>query len=255
MLPVGLDRAAGLRHWFLPDRPGPLVGLHVLQTGQGACWVDRWPDPRAVLVDTAGNWSLAGDPAVLDPGELAARVRGFVEAPDPFVPLLRAAFPDLQVWERVVFALPGRPRPARQGGPAVRRLGPADAAALAGLSAEVDWIGNTWGGPAALAASATAWGAFAGARLVSVACPFFLGQRYEDIGVVTEAELRGRGLSVACARAVCGDVLGRGRTPSWTTSPDNLASVRVAEKLGFALDRHDRLHVTGVAIPTPARPG
>jgi RimJ/RimL family protein N-acetyltransferase len=250
MLPITLDRLASLRHWFLPDRPGPLVGLHVLQTGHGACAVDRWPRPRALLVETAGNYALAGDPAALAPADLRGRIAGMVEAPAPFEPLLRAAFPDLKLWDRVVLALPGPPPPPRPGEP-VRRLAAGDAALLGGLSAEVAWVARTWGGPAGLAASGTGWGAFADGRLVSMACPFFIGERYEDIGVATEPGFRRRGASTACAAAVCHDIVGRGRVPSWTTSPDNLASLRVAEKLGFSPQRRDRLYVIEAEIPVP----
>ena len=79
------------------------------------------------------------------------------------------------------------------------------------------------------------------------------GERYEDIGVVTLPEYRGAGLCVACAGALCRDIEGRGRRPTWTTSPDNTASLRVAEKLGFVLHRRDRLLIIGVKIPRPAR--
>jgi RimJ/RimL family protein N-acetyltransferase len=136
----------------------------------------------------------------------------------------------------------------------VRRLGPGDAGALAGLGEETAWIADTWGGPGGLAASGTGWGAFSGRRLAAVACPFFVGAAYEDLGVATEPGFRGLGLSPACAAAVCQDVRRRGRVPSWTTSPDNTASLRVAGKLGFRLERHDRLLVVDVPVPEPARP-
>ena len=45
---------------FEPERPGPQVGLHVLQTGHGACFADRWPDPRTALSACGGNYSLVG---------------------------------------------------------------------------------------------------------------------------------------------------------------------------------------------------
>ncbi|MGH8908893.1 MAG: hypothetical protein ACRD0K_20970 [Egibacteraceae bacterium] len=64
----------------------------------------------------------------------------------------------------------------------VRRLEPADAYHVWGLCPDVSWISGTWGGPAGLAASGHAWGAFAEGRLVSVACTFFVGHLYEDIG-------------------------------------------------------------------------
>jgi ribosomal protein S18 acetylase RimI-like enzyme len=253
MVSLRIEQLTSLREWFLPDRPGPLVGLHVIGTGNGSAWVDRWPDPRAVVVDTAGNQSLRGDPGPLTPAAVRGKVRGFVEAPERFVPLLRTAFTDLQEWRRVVFVLDGEPRRAApRGRGAVRRLQTADSDAVGALSDQNLWISKTWGGAAGLAASGTAWGAFADGRLVAVACPFFVGDRYEDIGVATEAGFRGQGWSTACAAGVCGDIRRRGGTPSWTTAPENRASIRVAEKLGFRLERHDRTFVIGIPIPGEA---
>ncbi len=243
MVPISREQLATLEHWFVPDRPGPLVGLHVILTGHGGCLVDRWPDPRALLVETAANYSLAGDQRALGPADLRGRIAGFVEAPPPFLPLLRAAFPDLLVWDRVVLVLPAASRPAAGPGRPVRRLGPDDAGGLAALGGESRWVFRTWGGPAGLAAGGTAWGAFVRDRLVSVACVFFVGNSYEEIGVATEPGFRRRGLSTACAARVCADILSRGRLPSWTTSRDNAASLRVAAKLGFARQRNDYLYV------------
>jgi hypothetical protein len=255
LVPLEREQLAAVGHWFLPERPGPLVARHVLTTGNGRCLADRWPDPTALLVETGGNYTLAGDPAALDPAELRRRVAGFVEAPPSFLPVLRTGFDEVHVWPRMIFVLEGPlgPPPPPPGG-SVRRLGPGDAAALAGLGRESAWIANTWGGPDGLAASGTGWGAFVGGRLAAVACPFFVGEAYEDLGVATEPAYRGRGLSPACAAGVARDVRGRGRTPTWTTSPDNTASLRVAAKLGARLHRRDTLYVAGIPVPAPARP-
>lgn len=254
-MPIQLapTQLATLRDWFRPERPGPLVGLHVIHTGHGAGLADRWPNPRALLVDSAGNSSLAGAPDALTPDDLKPRIAGFVEAPAAFVPLLQRTFADVRVWSRVIFDLETKPRFALPQDWRIRRLDPDDVQRLWGLSSESSWIWKTWDSPAALAASGYAWGAFAAERLVSVACTFFVGERYEDIGVVTELAFGGRGLSVACAGALCEDILARGRTPSWSTSMDNTPSIRVAEKLGFTLQRHDVLYVIGVPIPGVAR--
>ncbi len=88
-------------------------------------------------------------------------------------------------------------------------------------------------------------------RLVSVAVTFFVGDRYEEIGVVTEPGFQGRGLSAACAGELARDIQARGRRASWTTAPENKASLRVAEKLGFTLDRYDQLCVVGIPTPEP----
>jgi RimJ/RimL family protein N-acetyltransferase len=250
--PAQLAAAARARGWFTPERPGPLVGAHVVRTGIGTALVDRWPDPSAVLVDAGGNLSLAGEPDALDAGTLRRVVRGFLEVPAPFAALADRAFPDAARWQRRILVLPARPArvgPVRSSRVRIRRLVAADAGPLAALGGELSWISASWGGPAGLAASGTAWGAHDGGRLVSVACPFFAGSRFEDLGVVTEPGWRGQGLSTACAGALCADVLARGRVPSWTTSPDNAASLRVAERLGFRFVRADELLAVGVAIP------
>jgi predicted GNAT family acetyltransferase len=85
--------------------------------------------------------------------------------------------------------------------------------------------------------------------LASVACTFFLGDAYEDLGVVTEPEYRALGLSTACCYELCLDIIARGRTPSWSTSTDNISSWRVAEKLGFVHQRDDWIYVVGREVP------
>ncbi|NUM49160.1 MAG: GNAT family N-acetyltransferase [Anaerolineales bacterium] len=246
------SQLTSLKPHFLPDRPGPLIGLHVIHTGHGHAWADRWPDPRVIITETAGNYSMSGDPNALPPDDLRPLISGFIEAPDAFVPLLRAAFPDLIRWPRVIYSLPGAPHFTTPDGYTLRRLGAEDAGHLANLSEEVNWIYKTWYGAENMAASDHAWGAFADGQLVSVANSFFVGERYEDLGVVTEPGFRGRGLSVACAGALCADIIARGRMPSWGTSTDNLASMRVAEKVGFVLERWDVLYVANLQIPEPS---
>lgn len=240
-----------MRPSFLPDRPGPAVSLHVLRTGYGRMWVDRWPSPRAIVAGVGENWSLCGDPHSLQPEELASCIAsGMIDAPAAFEPLLRRAWPDLQLWDRVILS---QPRPVEVPAGPVRRLEGADAAHLGGLGEHLTWISETLGGPAGLASSRLGWGAFADGRLASVAVPFTVGEGFEDLGVVTEAGYRGRGLSPACAARVAEDVRRRGRIPSWSTSPDNAASLRVAHKLGFEVDRDDRLFVVGRPVPGVAQ--
>ena len=113
-------------------------------------------------------------------------------------------------------------------------------------------MAKTWGGPAGLAASGHAYGAFDGDRLAAVTCTFFRGLRHDDAGVVTEPELRGRGLGTASALAWCAGILAQGRVPTWTTSVDNAPSRGIAERLGFELVRRDVLHVIGIEVPPVA---
>jgi ribosomal protein S18 acetylase RimI-like enzyme len=251
MIEVIAAQRETLRGWFKPERPGPLIGLHVLNTGLGRCFADRWPAPRAVLAETTDNFALRGDPAALGPDDLRQVVRGFVEAEAAWGPVLRALDPGLHEWPRVVYALEGpAARPKRPRRARLRRLGPGDEVALAGLSEECSWVCKTWGGPEGLAESGMGWGAWLDGRLAAVACVFFQGDAYEDLGVATEPAYRGLGLSTACTAALCADTFGRGRKASWNTSLDNVPSQRVAEKLGFRVVRTDCLYVVGMRMPT-----
>jgi RimJ/RimL family protein N-acetyltransferase len=254
-------RRRALRQHLPAERPGPLVAPHVLETGQGACFVDRWPEPRVIVAEVADNFSLVGDPSALSSEEVAARVAGFIDASPEFVPWLREAWPGLLVWDRVIFDLDREPdwepieSVARRSRDAVRvrRLEAHDDWQVFGLGSDVGWISKTQGGPASLARSGLAWGGFVDGRLASVATPFYVGSDYEDVGVVTEAAFRGLGLSPACACGVVRDVLARGRRVSWSTSPDNLPSLAVAQRLGFREQRRDFLYVAGEPLPEPSR--
>ncbi|MGI9148490.1 MAG: GNAT family N-acetyltransferase [Chloroflexota bacterium] len=100
-----------------------------------------------------------------------------------------------------------------------------------------------------LAASGYAWGAFAYNQLVAAACSFFVGDRYEDIGVVTDPAHRGLALSTTCAAGLCDDIQRRGHQPTWTTATDHHASLRAAERLGFVVHHLDRLLLVGGPPP------
>ncbi|MEH1124055.1 GNAT family N-acetyltransferase [Micromonospora sp. CPCC 206061] len=236
--------------WLAEEAPGPGAILgHVVATGHGRAWADRWPSPSALLVEVGGNYLLAGTPAAVDPAALRPLVTGFLAASKMFAPVVAEAFPDRMVWDRLIYRLPaGHSGPPSGPLPGVRALSAADAEAVAGLSEEVAWVVKTWGGPAGLASYAHAHGAFVDGRLVAVVGTFFLGVRHEDAVVATEPQWRGRGLATACARAWCAGVVARGRTPTWTTSPDNHGSWRIAERLGLELVRRDVLHVIGVDV-------
>jgi RimJ/RimL family protein N-acetyltransferase len=181
--------------------------------------------------------------------QLRGHIAGFVEAPEDFLPGLQAAFPGMRTWPRLIKQLKKAPPPLPTTGSQVQPITDEDAGVLAGLSAEIEWISKTWGGPDGLAASGYAWGAFEEDRIVSVACTFFLGEQFEDIGVVTEPEYRGRGLAAACAAALCRDIQDRGRIPSWTTSPGNEVSLRLVARMGFEFHREDSLYVIDRPVP------
>ncbi len=250
MIEISRAQLDMLATWFRPETPGPLlIGPHVLRTGFGRAWVDRWPIVQALLVESAYNFILIGDPTALDSTALAKRAAGFLAAPEAFLPLLESTFPSMKKWPRLIGKLPGSPIQPPPVQAELRRFHANDANDLAMLSAESVWVSQTWGSADPLAQSGYGWGAWVGGVLVSVACTFFLGEEYEDIGVVTEPGYQGEGLSTACTYELCLDIIARGRTPSWSTSLDNQNSWRVAQKLGFVHQRNDWLYIVGRDLP------
>ena len=76
-------------------------------------------------------------------------------------------------------------------------------------------------------------GAVVEGRVVSVAHTNAITERYADIGVFTHQDFRNRGYSTASAALVAAAIQGSGRMPVWSCGEDNLASLRVAAKVGF----------------------
>lgn len=78
-------------------------------------------------------------------------------------------------------------------------------------------------------------GAVVGDRLVSSVMSCAWGGAYVNLGAATAKDWRGQGLAVAETVLVCRVLQERGLRPCWCTGPQNLASQRVAEKVGFEL--------------------
>jgi RimJ/RimL family protein N-acetyltransferase len=76
-------------------------------------------------------------------------------------------------------------------------------------------------------------GAIRDGALVSIAHTFAISDRHADIGVVTHPDWRGQGLGTAVAAEVAKAIQDGGRTPVWSCGGTNLASLRIAARLGF----------------------
>ena len=76
-------------------------------------------------------------------------------------------------------------------------------------------------------------GALVDDQVVSVAHTNAITERYADIGVFSHQDFRNRGYSTASASTVARAIQGSGRIPVWSCGEDNLASLRVAAKVGF----------------------
>ena len=246
LAPVELAERVALRSFFLPERPGPQTALQALGEPRDMCLVDRWTEPRVVVVVAPSDLVLAGDPEMLRPASLRSLAfRGKIEAPPTFGSVLRQAYPDLRAWPRIVGTLQGRPTPPLPAGITVRRLVADDGMLAGAIHPHAKWIWKHYRCPEAMAASGLVWAAIADERCVSIALPMTRGERYEDLCVFTDPSFRGMGLSPACVAKIIEDVKHRGRIRSWSTSVHHKASQRVAQKLGFQQNRTDFVYITG----------
>jgi hypothetical protein len=94
-------------------------------------------------------------------------------------------------------------------------------------------IGAAYGSPQALLAEGWIAGAVVDGELVARAHTSCHSATYADVAIATREQWQGQGLATAAASLVCQRVQQNGRTPIWSTTLDNHASRRVAQKLGF----------------------
>ena len=113
--------------------------------------------------------------------------------------------------------------------PAVRELTIDDFDML--RAAGIDGAG--FGGLSVLLTEGVVAGAVVSGETVATAQTGALTDRYADIGAGTKEKWRGRGFATAAASIVARRVQETGRIPVWSCGEDNMASLRVAQKLGF----------------------
>lgn len=127
--------------------------------------------------------------------------------------------------------------PARAHSDAVHRLTLGDLDLF--KAAAGDFSISEFGGPAAAGSpkavleEGCAAGAIVEGRLVGLVQTSAMSEGFADIGAFTAEGCRGKGYSTAAAAIVCRWVRRSGRIPVWSCGEDNLASLRVARKLGF----------------------
>lgn len=115
--------------------------------------------------------------------------------------------------------------------PTVRQLTLRDALLLEMAPEELRWTG--FESIHALLRDGLAAAALVEGHIVAIAHTSARSRDYAELGVGTLGPWRNRGLSSAAAAFVADKVREAGQVPVWSTSEDNAASLRVAEKLGF----------------------
>jgi GNAT superfamily N-acetyltransferase len=140
---------------------------------------------------------------------------------------------------------------ATAGGPrrlaATRRLTTADAAAFAATAPP--WALRGWGTFSALVAFGAGFGVPHGDGFAALAWIFDQSSGFDSIGVFTLPRYRRLGLGRAAASSLITHIARRrGKVPLWSTTPDNDASLALAQALGFTNQ------VTESLIRWPPRP-
>ena len=222
----------------IEETPETVIPLHLMM--QGVCKVYSVGDPassRAVIVqgdnlreepfgignDAKALWALLrhlDDWKVVDVSPAVA---------PRFGAIIREATGRRAWYYDDVYHTMTRPAPTFDD-PAVRELTQEDMDLI--KAAGVDGANFRGGLPALIEQGAIA-GAVVDGRIVSTAQTAAITESYADIGVATDERWRGRGFATAAASIVARRIQETGRTPVWSCGEDNLASLRVAQKLGF----------------------
>jgi hypothetical protein len=226
---------------LLGGRPETVIAVHQLRRGLCSAYVVGEPsrldavviqptrlpeEPMAFGTDAGAIWSvlggLTGWTCVNVDGEVARRLG----------PVMAAHLRRAVRYLGDLYHILARPAP-RFGHANVRRLVREDLALLASAPIELREASLGFGTPEKLLEEGIAAGAVVGGGLVALACTTARSGRHAELGVVTAGPWRGRGLATACAALAAAGVQQSGWLPVWRADEDNIASLRVARKLGF----------------------
>jgi RimJ/RimL family protein N-acetyltransferase len=118
--------------------------------------------------------------------------------------------------------------------PRVRQMSMDDLEMVEAATEPLAMQGWRYGNAEALLAAGVLAGAVVDGELVSVAFTAAETERFGEVGIKTREDFRGRGFSTAAASLVCAELQAAGKFVIWSTDQDNVASHRVAAKLGFS---------------------
>lgn len=220
----------------LPDNPQTVISISQLRCGLARAYVIGEPDNfETAIIDDPGQ---PGELMALgsNPGQIAAIL---VKLPNWYCvnvqtdlapqlgPLLAQQMTSPIRYYGDIYHTLTRPAP-RPRHPAVRYLTTAD---LSRLEAAPHALHGP--DPARLLKERKAAAAMVERQIVAIAQNYGLSDQYGDIGVATLADHRNQGLATAAASLIACWLQDHGRIPVWSCGEDNLASLRVAQKLGF----------------------
>jgi len=223
----------------LGDTPETVISVHLLRRGLCRAYVAGNPSrfDGAIIQDNfcpAEPMGFGSDPEVL--WELLQAVRGWEcvnVAPECAAALGGIIEKNVGIPVRYygdIYHVLSKPV-VNFSNEAVRQLTLADIKLLESAPAEVR--GGGFGSTRGLLSDGIVACAVVSGHIVSIAHTHARSDHHADIGAFTLEVWRGRGFATAAAAIVARRVKEAGQTPVWSTGEDNLASLRVAQKLGF----------------------
>jgi GNAT superfamily N-acetyltransferase len=231
------DKAALCR--LLGDRPETVLWTHGLKRGMCNAYVaGDLPTYRAAIVQAT---DMPAVPATFGPDanaiwELLGLVRGwkYIAVDGVYAHTLgKIIYENTGLRVRYLgdlhYVLPDKlPVLVNQ---AVRRFTIDDLELLEAAPPEL--YSSFWGSVRALLTEGIAAGVVIDGKIVATARLSSISDWYADIAVDTLPDFRGQGLATATASAVVRAAQEMGKVPIWSTTERNMASRRIAEKLGF----------------------
>ncbi len=224
----------------LGDVPGHTIPLHALRTRRCEVWLagsPAAPDALAMVVDY-----IADEPYAFghDASKAVAMLRAIpqwkcvnvaTEFADAMAGAMQTATGRKVVRHADIYFKQTRPLriPAH---PAVRFLDPSDAALIATAPDDVRPGDSQFVKHLLTEGFCTA--AIIDGQLVAQTHAYCITGKHAELGAKTASGYGRRGLSTACAGMLCARLCEEGKIPVWSTFETNLASQRVAEKLGFS---------------------
>lgn len=222
----------------LGDTPETAISVHLLRRGLCCAFIGDEPS-EAVIVQNETSpgdvYAFGVSPDAIQ--ELLESATGWrrISAPGPVARLLGPAIEQQAGvtvnYETTVYHTLKNPVVDYRD-TAVRRLSVQDAHLLEAAPQHLQ-IG-AFGDIRALAEDGIVASAIVDGEIVTIAHTSAITDRHADIGVMTLDPWRGRAFATAAASLVAAEAQRAGLVPVWTTMDDDFASIRIAEKLGFA---------------------
>ena len=224
----------------LGDTPESVISVHLLARGLAEAYVAGDPThPDGIIVqggsDSGELTSFGSDAAVL--WGLLWLVEGWwcVSVVEPCARELGATIEarvgsKVRYYEDIYHVL--RSPVTRLHHEATRLLTPDDLELVEAAPVEVR--GGGWGSTREMLEEGVVAGTVVKGDLVAIAFTSARSARHADVAVNTLERWRGCGFATAAASLLARRLQEVGQIPVWSTGEDNRASLRVAQKLGFA---------------------